>query len=243
MRLPVGSGWYASASAPSKSAWMLSASITPVCRHAARNAAWTPASAPVCDAVAAWPPAVRPDLSASTGLAAAAPRSASTKAGPPLTSSRYSVMTLLAVSAARNGITSVSLTSASLPTLRKRLNPTPRPMLQSMMPPHSAPDCDRKAMLPAGGIPLTKVVFSGVCVSITPMPFGPMIRMPKRWAISIISRSRAAPSGPTSRKPPEMTTAALIPRLPHASTAADTIPAGRISTASSTGSGAALMSG
>ena len=148
-------------------------------------------------------------------------------------------MTRVASSAARKGITSVSLTSASLPTLRKRLKPMPRPMVQSMMPPHSAPDCDRNAMLPLGGIPLTKVVLSGVCMSITPMPFGPTIRMPWRCAIATISASRAAPSGPTSRKPPEMTTAALMPRWPHASIAPATIPAGRISTASSTGSGTA----
>ena len=87
-------------------------------------------------------------------------------------------MTLVCGSAARNGITSVSLTSASLPTLRKRLKPMPWPTVQSMIPPHSAPDCDRKAMLPCGGIPLTKVVFSGVCVSMTPMPLGPMTRIP-----------------------------------------------------------------
>ncbi len=87
-------------------------------------------------------------------------------------------MTLVSGSSARNGITSVSLTSASLPTLRNRLKPMPWPTVQSMMPPHSAPDCDRKAMLPLGGMPLTNVVFSGVWVSMTPMPFGPMTRIP-----------------------------------------------------------------
>ena len=90
---------------------------------------------------------------------------------------------------------------------------------------------------------MTKVVLSGVCMSITPMPFGPTIRMPWRCAIATISASRAAPSGPTSRKPPEITTAALMPRWPHASIAPATIPAGRISTANSTGSGTHAMSG
>ena len=87
-------------------------------------------------------------------------------------------MTFESGSSARNGIMSVSLTSASLPTLRNRLNPIPCPTVQSMIPPHSAPDCDRNAMLPFGGIPFTKVVLSGVCVSITPIPFGPMTRIP-----------------------------------------------------------------
>ena len=49
-------------------------------------------------------------------------------------SSRYRVMTRVASSAARNGSTSVSLTSASLPTLNSRLKPIPRPMVQSMTP-------------------------------------------------------------------------------------------------------------
>jgi len=119
----------------------------------------------------------------------------------------------------------------------------PWPMVQSMMLPHSAPDWDTNAMWPAGGMPGTKVVLSGVWVSITPMPFGPMIRMPWRRPAATIASSSAAPRGPTSRKPPEITIAARIPRRPHASIVSGTRAAGMTSTASSTGSGTAAMSG
>ena len=59
-----------------------------------------------------------------------------------------------------------------------RLKPTPEPTAQSMTAAAMAPDCERKAMSPARGIPTTKVVLSGVYASMEPMQFGPSTRIP-----------------------------------------------------------------
>ena len=77
-------------------------------------------------------------------------------------------------------------------------------------------------MCPWAGMAPTNVVLSGVCVSMTPMQFGPITRSRERRAISTTWRSSAAPSVPTSRKPPEMITTALTPRWLQACTSAGT---------------------
>ncbi len=58
-----------------------------------------------------------------------------------------------------------------------------------------------------------------------PRQFGPMSRTRWRRAFSSIARSSAAPRGPVSLKPPEMTMAVRVPARPQASTIAGTVGA------------------
>ena len=101
-----------------------------------------------------------------------------------------------------------------------------------------APECEMKATSPGtGGGGARKVVSSGRCVSSRPMQLGPMSRILSSRAMRPTSASSAAPSAPTSRKPPEAMTAARMPRAPQARSASSTMAAGTTMTARSTGSG------
>ncbi len=108
-----------------------------------------------------------------------------------------------------------------------------------------APDCETNANRPYGGQLGAKVAFmesAGFALS-TPMQLGPIIRIPYRRMTFTNSRSRSAPSVPTSRKPAEITIRPLTPFCPHSSAAGITACLGTTMMPRSTGSGTAPMLG
>ena len=176
---------------------MLSTSITPVCVHAARNPAWTPASRA----------GVRSGGSLTAGGSTRLDRQdrfAARRVAQRVHERRPALYILQVegddpADVVRGqegdhiGLVDVSLVADA--------EEAAEPDAAADGPVDDAaaqrrPDCERNAMLPLGGMPLTKVVLSGVCASITPMPFGPMIRMLWRCAIASISASRSAPRDP-----------------------------------------------
>ena len=96
---------------------------------------------------------------------------------------------------------------------------------QSRMAAHKAPDWDTRPMEPGIAVPRTKVAFSPMSGRMMPRQLGPSRRTRWRRAFSTRARSRAAPRGPVSLKPAEMTTAALTPARPQLSITAGTISA------------------
>ena len=86
-RRPRGIGWLASPRATSNSSSTVPTRSAPACRTAASKARSDPASAPVCEETARAPSAERPAFSSTTGLTAAARRSASRNRRPSATPS------------------------------------------------------------------------------------------------------------------------------------------------------------
>ena len=78
-----------------------------------------------------------------------------------------------------------SSSTALLPRLMNLEKPMFSPRAQSRMAVHSAPDCEKKAMLPAGGVPAAKVALSPVPVLLRPRQLGPSSAMPWRLAMSV----------------------------------------------------------
>jgi len=74
-------------------------------------------------------------------------------------------------------------------------------------------------------------------VLMTPMQFGPTMRMPAARILSRMARSAVSPPPPTSLKPAVMTTRPCTLRAMASSTTAGTISFGTTTTARSTGSG------
>src|SRR5450756_1580184 len=75
-----------------------------------------------------------------------------------------------------------------------------------------------------------------------PTQFGPRKRIPRLFAISLISRSSSRPLSPvTSLTPPEITIALRIPALPHSSSTWGTTSVGSVSWARSTGLPTSMM--
>ena len=97
----------------------------------------------------------------------------------------------------------------------KALKPTISLRLQSRTAVHSAPLWLMKPTEPGRAMVVAKVAFRPESGLITPRQLGPMTRMPAACASSSSCRSRAAPSGPISLKPAEMTTAPRTPFSPH----------------------------
>ena len=115
-------------------------------------------------------------------------------------------------------------------------------MLITAMP--SAPDCDMKAMRPSGGYACANVPLSlnSGSVLMTPMQFGPIMRIPVVRHTSTSSCWRARPSSPVSPKPAEITTIAFTPFSPHSRTTSSTCAAGTTTNASSTSPGISFTS-
>jgi len=132
---------------------------------------------------------------------------------------------------------SVSETSISLPKLAKCEKPTCLSIIRSTTPPQTAPDCETKPIGPASGMPLMKVVFKPLYISMVPTQLGPIMRIWFAFAIAIQAFSNFCPSSPISLKPPEMITTAFMPRAAQSCKASSVIPAGKTITARSTGSG------
>ena len=135
VRLPRGSRSPSTAAAwpRSSSASTLGTRTAPARRNTASKTASDPASAPVCDAAAAWPASVAPIFSTITGLPArlAASRAATSRGASRQVSSTQR-MTLVAASPASQAMASAMSTSHSLPVVMKRLTPMPRSRASSI---------------------------------------------------------------------------------------------------------------
>src|SRR3989338_273287 len=119
-------------------------------------------------------------------------------------------MTEVSSSFAKYSSKSISDKSALLPRLINFENPTLTPIAQSSIAVHNAPDCEKNAILPLGGIPFANDALSIEFVSISPRQFGPRSLMPSPFAFKAISFSSLAPSAPVSLKPADMIMTALI---------------------------------
>ena len=117
--------------------------------------------------------------------------------------------------------------------------PRPRSEASARIASPRAPDWDTNPTFPRAGAVAAKVAFRRTCgsVLITPMQFGPTIRIPYRRSFTLISASRPAPSAPTSLNPAVITTSPRTPFRPHSSTTSRTRSRGTVITARSTGPG------
>ena len=109
-------------------------------------------------------------------------------------------------------------TSAIEPSDTMLLKPTRSRRLQSRIAVMSAPLWPMNATRPRPASVDAKVAFKPDTGLMTPRQFGPMSRMSWARAWSTSARSSAAPSGPTSLKPAEMTMTLPIPAPPHSAT-------------------------
>ena len=225
-RRPRGSDWLASPRATSNSSSTVSTRSAPACRAAASKARSEPANAPVCEETARAASGDRPAFSRTTGLSAAARRRASRKRRPSATPSKYPAITRVSGSAAIASSTSLSLTSAWLPSDAKREKPTRRSRAQSRIATASAPEWETKAMPPGSGMPGANVTLSRRAGRIHPRQLGPRTRIGWPRSHSRRRTSRWAPSPPTSRKPAEITTAPPTPLATHCTRTGSTSTAG-----------------
>ena len=119
----------------------------------------------------------------------------------------------------------------------KALKPTISLRLQSSTAVHSAPLWLMKPTEPGRAMVVAKVAFRPVSGLITPRQLGPITRMLAACASSSSWCSRAAPSGPISLKPAEMTMAPRTPFSPHSRMMPGMVGGGVTITARSTSSG------
>ena len=101
------------------------------------------------------------------------------------------------------------------PTETNALKPTISFRLQSSTAVHSAPLWLMKPTEPGRAMVVAKVAFRPESGLITPRQLGPITRMSAACASSSTCRSSAAPSGPISLKPAEITMAPRTPFSPH----------------------------
>src|SRR5581483_6656928 len=101
------------------------------------------------------------------------------------------------------------------------------------------PLCEENPTRPVGGTPGANVASMRTAGSalMMPMQFGPIRRMPAARQTRISSACFVWPSCPVSPQPAEITTSALTPLRPHASTVSITNFSGTTTTANSTGPG------
>src|SRR5579871_2764400 len=117
------------------------------------------------------------------------------------------------------------------------LKPTISFRLQSSTAVHSAPLWLMKPTEPGRAMVVANVAFKPVSGHITPRQFGPITRILAARASSSTCCSSAAPAGPTSLKPAEITTAPRTPVSPHSRMMPGIDGGGVTTTARSTGSG------
>jgi hypothetical protein len=156
--------------------------------------------------------------------------------------STYPRITRVSGSSARCSIRSSSDTSTLFPRLTTLENPIPAPTAQSRTPVKRAPDCEKKAIEPGGGVPTAKEAFSLAWVSMIPRQFGPIARTDAEESTSRSPRSRAAPSPPTSLNPAEIRTAAFIPFSARRGIPSRIAAGGTTNTPRSTGPGICAIS-
>src|SRR5579871_152714 len=129
------------------------------------------------------------------------------------------------------------------PTERKALKPTISLRLQSSTAVQSAPLWLMNPTDPGRAMVVAKVAFNPVSGAITPRQLGPMTRTLPARASSRTCRSKAAPSGPISLNPAEITTAPRTPFSPHSRIIPGTEGGGVTTTARSTSSGISEIEG
>jgi hypothetical protein len=178
-----------------------------------------------------------------TGFASATSRVADRKARASPTVSMYRTMASVCGSSPRWSMRSPQPTSAIDPSETIVLKPTCSRRLQSRMAVMSAPLCPTNATRPRRAIVVANVAFRPDTGLMTPRQFGPMSRMPCARACSTSARSSAAPSGPTSLKPAEMTMTFRHPARPQSATRSGIVAGGVTMTASSGRSGRSLTVG
>src|SRR4030067_2482345 len=91
-------------------------------------------------------------------------------------------MTDVSSSSARYSIKSISDKSALLPRLMNFEKPTFEPIAQSSIAVHNAPDWEKNAIRPFGGIPFANDALRFEFVSISPRQFGPSSLIPSSFA-------------------------------------------------------------
>ena len=244
-RGPAGSGCVESARATSNISPTESTRRTPVCSRSASTATSGPASAPVCDAAARPPSAVRPAFTQTTGFVRVRRRATGVKCRGLPKLSRYMSTIFVAGSSCQYRSRSLPETSALLPRLANMRMPRPRSSAWSRIVTPIAPDWERNAMPPGLGKVRAKVASMRTPGSVfrRPMQFGPRSLIPWRRHAAASSRSAAAPASPISRKPAVMTHTPRTPFFAHASIVAATAFCGTAMTARSTGSGMERTSG
>ena len=136
-------------------------------------------------------------------------------------------------------------TSALLPSEMNAWTPSPSSRATSSRAIPTPPDCEATARPPGGGTVSENVALRRMAGSlvITPRQFGPTRRMLFSRATRTISRCMAAPSGPSSASPDEMTTTAETPASAASWTAARTRAAGTATIARSTCAGTRVSRG
>src|SRR3989337_1398213 len=126
-------------------------------------------------------------------------------------------MTDVSSSSARYSIKSISDKSALFPRLTNFENPTFEPIAQSSIAVHNAPDWEKNAIRPFGGIPFANDALRFEFVSISPRQFGPRSLMPRFLAFDRTSFSSLAPSAPVSLNPADIIITAFMPFLAQSS--------------------------
>jgi hypothetical protein len=220
--LPRGRKWENSALAAANSWPRLYRRITPARRRAASNTASSPTCAPECRWAAREPTGWRPTLISSTGLTRAAARSALTKRRASLMPSTYRKMLSVRESDTMYSRASPKSTSTEVPRETTEEKPTLLGRAQSRMAEQRAPDWEIRPMEPLMAPPRAKLALSPSSGRSTPRQLGPSRRMRWRRAFSTVFFSSILPRGPASAKPDGITTAALVPARPQASTMAGT---------------------
>ena len=115
---------------------------------------------------------------------------------------------------------------------------------QSSTAEHSAPDCDTKAILPAGAFSGAKLALSPMPGTMMPMLLGPSRRMPAAWAAALAASSAVPPSAVGVRcSAAVMMQAARAPRRPRARITSGTTAASEQTSARSGATGRLATSG
>ncbi len=213
--------------------------MTPHCASSDSTAMSAPASAPVCEAAALAPAAVRPDFTARMGLVAVTRRAICTKRFGFPKLSRYIRMTLVRSSCSQYSSRSLPETSALFPSEANIDRPSPRSRIAASTASPSAPDCDEKAMFPGSGVVDEKVacrLMEG-SVLMTPMQLGPTMRIPYFLETASSADSSDAPDSPISLNPAVITMRPRTPFRPQDSAAATACWLGTTRMARSTGPG------
>ena len=102
-------------------------------------------------------------------------------------------------------------------------NPTSSFIAMSRTEVPSAPDWERKAILPLMGFFAPNEVLKSACESIVPRQFGPSKAISNLFAISFTLFSNILPASPISLNPAEIIITFFIPLFPHSVSICGTI--------------------
>jgi hypothetical protein len=215
----------------------VSVRITPACSNSASTlTSEAPSSSRMRLDGAPSPAAGRPLLTAMIGFDAPSRRAiVPNRRGLP-NDSRYSSTTRVASSPSQYWRKSLLDRSALSPVETNDESPMPRAAAAAIEATPIAPLWEASATGPWTGAVGAAVAFSRSAGSVlrTPSELGPTSRMPLRRQIASSWASRAFPSSPPSRKPPDRTTSARTPAAPHARACSSTSSGATASSARST---------